>query len=112
MNAIEGTIHATLDRNPALIMSDAFAGELLAMVWAASGIRAARAAPVDQISADSDRHALLLRLHDLVHADTTLQRNPIRASDAASTIAVAAHSGAGGGDRRVFCSMAFLVPGL
>ena len=32
MNAIEGTIHATLDRNPALIMSDAFAGELLAMV--------------------------------------------------------------------------------
>lgn len=32
MNAIEGSIHAALDRNPDLIMSNAFAAELLAMV--------------------------------------------------------------------------------
>lgn len=32
VNAIEGTIHATLDRNPELILTQAFADELLAMV--------------------------------------------------------------------------------
>lgn len=33
-NAIEGSIHATLDRDPELIMSDAFPAELLAMILA------------------------------------------------------------------------------